>query len=216
MARRQTIRVLLADDHEMVRAGLSQILEECEGIEVVGQAGDGVEALAVAAQTRPDVVVLDYSMPKADAPTVIDDLRRQNPGARILILTVHEDIHYALRVLEMGAHGYVIKAAAVGELVDALVAVRRGEIYISPRISQKIMERLRSPRKDRSGLESLSTREFDLLRALGAGMGVKACARHLNISTSTVSTYRARLMEKLGLETTAEIIRFALENKIVS
>lgn len=215
MTEQKTIRVLLADDHEMVRAGLSQILEESERIEVVGQAGDGAEALTVAAKTQPDVVVLDYSMPKMDAPAVIDHLRRQNPQAKILILTVHDNIHYALKVLEGGAHGYVIKSAAVGELVDAISAVREGETYISPRISQKIMQHLRTPRKQRMGLESLSQREFELLRALGAGMGITECAKHLNVSTSTVSTYRARLMEKLNLKTTAEIIRCALENEIV-
>ena len=215
MAKQGTIRVVLADDHEMVRAGLSQILEERDGIEVVGQAGDGVEAVAVASETQPDVVVLDYSMPRGDAPSVIEHLRRESPRAKILILTVHEDIHYALRVLECGAHGYVIKAAAAAELVDAIAAVRSGEIYISPRIAQKLMGRLRAPRKDRTGLESLSPREFELLRALGSGMGLKECGRQLNISASTASTYRARLMEKLELESTAEIIRFALENRVV-
>ncbi len=215
MRKQDPIRVVLADDHEMVRAGLSQILEESENIEVVGQAGDGAEALAVASKTNPDVVVLDYSMPEMDAPSVISHMIRQNPQVKILILTIHENIHYALKVLESGAHAYVIKSAAVGELVDAIAAVQNGETYVSRKISQKIMQHLRAPRKHRRGLESLSQREFELLRALGAGMGIKACAKHLHISTSTASTYRARLMEKLELKTTAEIIRFALENGIV-
>lgn len=215
MAERKTIRVVLADDHEMVRAGLSQILEDSERIEVVGQAGDGAEALTVVAQTQPDVVVLDYSMPKMDAPAVIEHLRRRDRQRKILILTVHENIHYALKVLEGGAHGYVIKSAAVGELVAAIAAVHKGEVYISPSISQKIMQHLRAPGKQSRGLEALSQREFELLRALGAGMGITQCAQHLNVSTSTASTYRARLMEKLGLQTTAEIIRCALENGIV-
>lgn len=214
MTKPEKIRVVLADDHQMVRAGLSQILEESEGIEVVGQAGDGPEALQVASETNPDVVVLDYSMPKMDAPAVIDHLRRQNPKTKILILTVHENIHYALKVLEGGAHGYVIKSAAVGELVDAIAAVRNGETYVSPRISRKIMQHLRTPSRHSRGLQSLSQREFELLRALGAGLGISDCAKQLGVSTSTVSTYRARLMEKLELKTTAEIIRFALENQI--
>lgn len=215
MTEQHSTRVVLVDDHAMVRAGLSQILEECDGIEVVGQAGDGRQGLAVAARSAPDVIVLDYSMPDDDAPSVIGDFRRQNPRARIVILTVHEDVHYALRVLELGVHAYVIKSAAVGELIDAIETVRRGETYVSPPISQKLVQRLRSPKTDRTGLESLSTRELEVLRALGSGMGIKACAQHLEISTSTASTYRTRLMVKLELETTADIIRFALVNDIV-
>jgi DNA-binding NarL/FixJ family response regulator len=210
-----TIRVVLADDHAMVREALSQILEESGCIHVVGQAADGVQALDVTAKTQPDVIVLDYSMPKMNAQSAIESLLRRQPRLKILILTVHENIHYAVKVLESGAHGYVIKSAAVGELVDAIKSVAEGEIYISPKVSQRVIQHLRRPKKERVGLEALSQREFELLRVLGTGMGLKECAKHLNISTSSASTYRSRLMEKLNLHTTAEIIRFALENEIV-
>jgi DNA-binding NarL/FixJ family response regulator len=120
-----------------------------------------------------------------------------------------------VKVLESGAHGYVVKSAAVGELVDAIKAVADGEIYISPKVSQRVIHHLRRPKKDRVGLEALSQREFDLLRVLGAGMSLKEAARHLNISTSSASTYRTRLLEKLNLHSTAEVIRFALENDVV-
>jgi DNA-binding NarL/FixJ family response regulator len=209
------IRVVLADDHAMVRQALAQILEESGSVRVVGQAADGVEALAMAARTQPDVMVLDYSMPRLNAPTAIESLCRQHPRLKILILTVHENIHYAVKVLESGASGYVIKSAAVRELVDAIQAVAEGEIYISPKVSQRVIQHLRRPKKERVGLEALSQREFDLLRVLGAGMGLKECARQLKISTSSASTYRSRLMEKLSLNSTAEVIRFALENDIV-
>jgi DNA-binding NarL/FixJ family response regulator len=199
----------------MVREALAQILEDSGCIRVVGQASDGLQALALAAESEVDVMVLDYSMPKLDAPSAIETLLRKHPRLKILILTVHENIHYAVKVLESGAHGYVIKSAAVGELVEAIKAVAAGEIYISPKLSQRVIQHLRRPKKDRSGLEALSQREFELLRVLGSGMSLKECARHLNISTSSASTYRTRLMEKLNLRTTAEVIRFALENDIV-
>lgn len=211
----RTIRVLLADDHVMIREGLSQILEECERIRVVDQASNGAEVLESAAQTRPDVIVLDYSMPGMDAPFAIKQIRAQFPSAKILILTIHENIHYAVKVLECGAHGYVIKSAAVQELVEAIEAVDQGEVYISSNISQNILQHLRKPKSKRVGLDALSHREFELLRTLGSGMSLKQCAGYLNISTSTASTYRSRLMDKLNLHSTAEIIRFALENNIV-
>jgi DNA-binding NarL/FixJ family response regulator len=181
----------------------------------VGQAADGPGAVETAARVRPDVLVLDYSMPRLDAPEALDSLRRLLPDLKVLVLTVHENIHYAVKVLECGAHGYVVKSAAVGELVDAIKAVSAGEIYISSKVSQKVIQHLRRPKKDRVGLEALSQREFELLRILGAGMSLKECAKRLNISTSSASTYRARLMEKLHLRSTAEVIRFALENDVV-
>jgi DNA-binding NarL/FixJ family response regulator len=209
------IRVVLADDHAMVREALAQILEESGSLRVVGQAASGPKALEVAAKTLPDVMVMDYSMPGLDASTVIETLLHRWPEIKILVLTVHENIHYAVKVLESGAHGYVVKSAAVAELVEAIRAVSTGECYISPKVSQRVIQHLRRPRRDRVGLEALSQREFELLRVLGAGMSLKESARHLHISTSSASTYRTRLMEKLDLHSTPELIRFALENDIV-
>jgi DNA-binding NarL/FixJ family response regulator len=215
MAVGDAIRVVLADDHAMVREALAQILEESGCMRVVGQAADGLQTLEVVGRVQPDVLVLDYSMPRHNALSAIETLLRQQPNLKVLVLTVHENIHYAVKVLESGAHGYVIKSAAVQELVEAIQSVAEGELYISPKVSQKVIQHLRQPKRDRVGLEALSQREFDLLRVLGAGMSLKECARQLNISTSSASTYRTRLMEKLQLHTTAELIRFALENDIV-
>jgi DNA-binding NarL/FixJ family response regulator len=215
MAGNAIIRVVLADDHAMVREALAQILEESGCIRVVGQAANGPEALEAAARAQPEVIVLDYSMPGLDAAAAIELLLRRRPDLKVLVLTVHENIHYAVKVLESGAHGYVIKSAAVGELVEAIQAVAGGEIYISPKVSQRVIQHLRQPRRDRVGLSALSQREFEMLRVLGAGMSLKECARRLGISTSSASTYRSRLMEKLNLHTTAEVIRFALESDIV-
>jgi DNA-binding NarL/FixJ family response regulator len=207
--------VVLADDHAMVRQALAQILEDSREIRVVGQASDGASAIEVVEQTRPELVVLDFSMPGMHASSTIQQLLKRQPKLKILVLTVHEKIHYAVRVLEEGAHGYVVKSAAAHELLDAIRAVSQGEIYISPKVSHKVIHALRRPKRDRAGLEALSQREFDLLRLLGAGYSLSDCAAELDISISAASTYRARLLEKLNLKTTPEIIRFALENGIV-
>jgi two-component system, NarL family, invasion response regulator UvrY len=198
-----------------VREALAQILQESGCIHVVGQASNGPEALEIAAGSRPDVMVLDYTMPGGDAGATIESLLALSPKLKVLVLTVHENIHYAVKVLESGAHGYVVKSAAVAELVEAIQAVSSGECYISPKVSQRVIQHLRRPRRDRVGLEALSQREFEVLCVLGAGMSLKECCRHLKISTSSASTYRARLMEKLNLQSTAALIRFALENDIV-
>jgi DNA-binding NarL/FixJ family response regulator len=209
------IRVVLADDHTMVREALARILEASGEIAVVAQASDGTQTLEAVAKTSPDVVVLDYSMPKHDATHVIAKLLRSRPTIKILVLTVHESIHYAVRVLESGAHGYLIKSAAVDELVDAITAVRHGRIYLSSQMSQEVIEHMRRPKRERVGVEALSQREFDFLRIFGAGKSLQQCAREMKIGTSTASTYRARIMEKLNLQSTAELIRFALEHDLV-
>jgi DNA-binding NarL/FixJ family response regulator len=159
-------------------------------------------------------VVLDYSMPHLDAPQVIEALLRRCGPIKILVLTVHDNIHYAIRVLESGAHGYMIKSAAVEELVEAIKEVNAGGIYISPKVSQEVLQHLRRPKRQRVGLDALSQREFDLLRILAAGNSLQECAKQMKISTSTASTYRARAMEKLNLHSTADLIRFALEHGV--
>jgi len=207
-------RVVLADDHEMVREALARILESSGKIEVVAQASDTIQAIQAVGTTGPEVIVLDYSMPNQDAPAVIEKLLRMVPDIKILVLTVHENIHYAIRVLEAGAHGYLIKSAAVDELLEAIAAVRDGRIFLSSQVSDEVLGRLRQPKRQRVGVESLSPREFDLLKLLGAGESLQESAKRMKISTSTASTYRSRIMEKLNLGSTAELIRFALENKL--
>jgi two-component system invasion response regulator UvrY len=207
------IRVLLADDHAMIRQGLASILEESPGILVVGQAGNGPQALKMTIEKNPDVVVLDYSMPLIDGPALIEQVLEKRPQVKILVLTVHENFHYAVKALEAGAHGFLIKAAAAEELIEGIQRVHSGRVYISQVISEKMLENLRFTRGDRSGLRSLSRREFQLLRYLGTGKRLQECARLMKISESAVCTYRSRLMEKLGLNSTPELIRYALENE---
>ena len=208
------ISVVLADDHAMVRESLARVLEDSGDIIVKGQASDGLELLDVVRRELPRCVVLDYSMPKLDAPQAIERLLAEHKHLKVLVLTVHENVHYAVRVLEAGAHGYMIKSAAVDELVEAINTVSRGDVYISPKVSPAVWSQLRRPKRDRQGLESLSQREFDALRLLGSGASLQDCAAQMKVSTSTVSTYRSRILEKLNLTTTAELIRYALENDV--
>ncbi len=215
MNRVAPIRVLVADDHEIVRQGLAQILEDTPGVEVVAQTGSAEQVAALVGRCLPDVLVLDYCMPDLDAPAVIQRVRAVLPSVKILVLTIHESVHYAARALESGANGFVVKSAAVRELVAAIQAVHRGEVFLSSRIRRPGSHPAGKGRETRLGIPSLSPREFELLRMLGGGLGLKECARRLDVTSSTASTYRARLLEKLSLRTTPDLIRFAIEHGIV-
>ena len=208
------IRVVLIDDHQMVREALGQILEDSGLIRVVGVGSTCARAQTLMVELKPDVLVLDYSLADGSALPLIEDLSARGLGP-ILVLTVHESPHHAIRVLEAGAQGYVIKGAALAELVQGIQAVRRGEVYVSPALAPTVIAGLRRPRRERVGLQALSPREFELLRLLGSGLGLQDAARQLNVSTSTASTYRGRLLEKLELRGTADLIRFALEQGLV-
>lgn len=208
------ISVVLADDHTMVRESLARVLEDSGRVTVKGQASDGLALLKAVRRELPECVVLDYSMPKLDAPAAIEKLLEEHRNLKILVLTVHENVQYAVRALEAGAHGYMIKSAAVDELVEAIDSVSRGDVYISPKVSQEVWSHLRRPRRAREGLDALSGREFDALRILGSGVSLKECADAMSVSVSTVSTYRARILEKLNLSNTAELIRFAVEKNL--
>ncbi len=200
----------------MVRESLARVLDACDEISVVGQAGDGVELRSVVSQKKPQCLVMDYSMPAHEPTSVIKDLLGEFKALKILMLTVHENVHYAVRTLEAGAHGYLIKSAAVEELVEAICTIREGNVYISKKISPDVWAQLRRPKGRRNGLEALSQREFDVLRMLGNGATLQQCALELEVSVSTVSTYRSRIIEKLNLATTADLVRFAIENKLVN
>jgi len=205
-------RVAIVDDHAMVREALAAVLGDDDSIEVVAQGENTSAAMRIVREVRPDVLVLDYNMPGGGALPVLDLIGRSDSGVRALVLTVNESPHYAIRVIEGGARGFLVKSSAVEELLDAIGAVRRGEIYITPSLSREVIDQLRRPRGSRTGIDSLSSREFELLRLLGSGSGLKEAAAHLNISVSTASTYRARVMKKLNLATTSALIRYALEN----
>ncbi len=208
------IRVLLADDHAMVRESLTRVLNESDRIVVVGQAKSGQEVLSLLREHSPHVLVLDYSMPGMDVLEVIAAAKKLAPLVRILVLTVHENVHYAVRSLEHGAHGYVIKASAVDELVQAIEEIQRGEVFVSPRIAGQVLAHMRRPKRQREGVDALSKREFEFIRLFATGISLQECAERMAISVSSASTYRSRVMEKLNLQNTNEIIRYAIEHHL--
>lgn len=208
-----SIRVVLADDHTLFREGVKRILKDVDGIEVVGEAATGRDAIQVARELEPDVLVLDYQMPDGDAAMVTEQLNGELKHTRILVLSMHANVHYALKILELGAAGFMIKTAEAEELTEAIRSVHRGMGFVSPTLVPFLANQLSAG--TRSEITELSPREFQILRYLGKGLSQAECADDMGISPSAVSTYRARLMKKLGLRTTGEVIKFALENGIV-
>jgi len=208
----EQVRVAIVDDHAMVRQALAAVLADNPRLTVVAQGEDTASAFDVLRDVVPDVLVLDYNLPGGGALSVLEEAERSGSPVRILILTLHENPLYAVRVLQAGANGFLLKSSAMEELLAAIDSVQKGEIFITPRLSRDVIDRLRRPPQTRTGIDSLSTREFELLRILGRGEGLKQAAAQLNIGVSTASTYRSRLLKKLELDSTSELIRFALEN----
>ncbi|MGQ0554154.1 MAG: response regulator [Planctomycetota bacterium] len=213
------IQVILVDDHEMVRQGLAQVLEDSPDIKVVGQGSRGEEALGLVKRSlqngsAAEVLVLDYGLPDLDGAAVAARIRKDHPQVKVVILTVHDNVHYVLKALEAGAAGFVVKSDAVSELVRAIRQVHEGSEYVSPRLAEQVNQHRRGHRGRHVGLAKLSQREFELLRRLGVGVSLQECAAQMGISESTASTYRSRMMTKLELTSTAQIIRFAVEHGI--
>jgi DNA-binding NarL/FixJ family response regulator len=204
------IRILVADDHTIVREGLKAILERAGDFEVVAEAATGAEAVERARASRPDVVLLDVSMPGRDGLETAKDLKRQNPKVRILMLTFHPEDLFAVRCLKEGADGYMTKDAAPQQLVEAIRRIQRGGKYVSPNLAERLAFQL-DGELDRPAHEILSDREFDVLRRIGSGKTVGEIGAELHLSVKTISTYRARILEKMNLRNNAEIIRYAVE-----
>lgn len=209
------VSIVLADDHAMVRESLALLLGRTPGIGRVIQAHDGAEAVTAVAREQADIAVLDYSMPGLDGLSAAERILREQPRTRVLILTMHEQLDYAVRALGLGIHGYVLKSGAVLELLDAIRAVLAGDTYVSPEIRAQLASELPERMVRRGGLDTLSAREFEMLRLLGRGLRISDCATAMQVSESTASTYRRRIEQKLGLKSTGEIVRFAVEHGIV-
>jgi DNA-binding NarL/FixJ family response regulator len=204
------IRVLIADDHALVRAGIRALVERIDGVVVVGEAGKGSEALELVRQLGPDLLLLDITMPDGNGFDVLDQLTKLYPEIRVIVLTVHEAGEYAIRAVREGAAGYLPKSAASTELEDAIRTVVSGKRYISPETAQNtIIEQGRGATK-RDLLATLSPRQREVLRLIAEGRTTKQIARELEISVKTVETHRAQLMERLGIHDVAGLVRYAI------
>jgi len=209
------IKVLLADDHKIVREGLRRIIEESGEMEVVAEAADGHDAISRALDTRPDVAVVDISMPGMDGLEVVSQLKSLAPSMPVLILTMHDEEQYVVRAVESGAMGYVTKQSAPEQLVDAVKKLYAGGLYLTEKASEALALRVIRGDKFKSEAESLSMRELQVLRKLALGQTNHEIADSYHLSVKTVDTYRSRILKKLNLRNNAELSRFAMQNKIV-
>ena len=208
------IRILLADDHKMFREGVRGLLEARSDMTVVGEAATGEEALAAATEHRPDVVILDVSMPGRGGLETVSELKRRNPKVRVLMLTVHPEDRFAVRCLKGGADGYMTKESAADELIGAIRKVFSGGKYVSPSLAESLVLSLE---RDFGAAphETLSDREFQVMRMIASARTVSQIAEELCLSVKTISTYRSRILEKLGLRNNAEIMQYAMEQHLV-
>lgn len=213
------IRVVLADDHTVVRAGLKAVLGTAKDIAVVGEASNGREAVGVVERTKPDVVVMDLSMPELDGLGATKEILANGNGVKILVLTMHTEDEYLLPLLEAGAAGFLVKSVADRELVSAVRAIAHGDAYVSSTASRLLVKGLQ--RKDpaqaeRERFESLTQRERDVLKFVAQGYSAPEIGQKLSISPKTVDTYKQRIQEKLGLSHRAEYVKLALKLGILS
>jgi two-component system invasion response regulator UvrY len=200
-------RILLADDHEIVRDGLKRILAAAGDLEVAGEAASGDQALALVRANDYDIAMLDMSMPGLSGIDLIKRLKVEKPGLKLLILSMHGEAQYAARALKAGASGYLTKDSAGDQLVLALRKIAAGGVHISEAAAASLVS---------GGSErALSDREFEVLRFLAAGLGPTEIGEKLHLSVKTVSTHKARILEKLNLSSTADLVRYAMENKLL-
>ena len=208
------IRILVADDHAVVRRGVLQILEEAYDMVVTGEASTGREVLQLVQENDYDVILLDIAMPESSGLETLKQLRTFKPELQVLILSMYPEKQYAVRALKAGATGYLTKESAPDELIAAIRKVSLGEKYISLSMAEELATQL-GDRTEKAPHEALSDREYQVMRLLAIGKTVTEVAAELSLSVKTVSTYRIRVLEKLGLENTAGIIRYALQRGVV-
>jgi DNA-binding NarL/FixJ family response regulator len=211
------VRVLLADDHTLVRAGLRKILESMPNIAVVGEAGSGLELLELAKRHQPDLVLMDIAMPGLNGLETTQRLTRTMPNIRVLILSMHQNEEYVRKALRHGAVAYLLKDAAVLELEFAIKAVLSGETYLSPAISSGVVsDYVHHLRRDESEQATLTTRQTEVLKLIADGHSTKDIARHLNLSVKTVDTHRSQLMRQLDIHEVAGLVRYAMRVGLVN
>ena len=219
MAKNRPIKVLLADDHFLVRQGLRSSLSEYSQIEIVGEASNGREALEKAQKLAPDVVLMDINMPEMNGLEATAALRKQGSGARVLALTVHNNKQYILQIIRSGAQGYVLKDTSPDELVRGIKAVQNGEAFFSPSVSGIVLQLLRDEERAsaRDGSAApLTLRETQIVKLVAAGKTNKEIAAELNVNVRTIETQRYQLMRRINVRNAAELTRFAIERGLAS
>lgn len=204
------IRIVIADDHPIVRAGFRQLVAEDADLRVVAEAGDSTELLAVLAAQDADVVLLDIGMPGVPFLDLVQRVRALRPRARILVVSMHPEDQVAVRAIEGGADGYVMKTQSPDELVGAIRKVHGGGKHVGPALAERLAAELTARRQGRARRD-LSAREREILMLLGAGKSLKEIGAHLTLSPKTVSTYRSRILTKLSLKTNADLVRYVIE-----
>jgi len=209
------IEIMIADDHAIVRAGLKQCINDTKDIIVKDEASNGDEAFNKAIQNDYDVILLDLSMPGRNGLDIIKEVKNQKPKVKILVLTIHPEEQYAMRVLKAGASGYLTKESAPQELISAIRKVALNGRYISPSLAEKLVFEIED-KKEKSIYRTLSDREYQVLCMTATGAKLDNIAAELSISVKTVSSYRSRVLRKLNLHSTAELIRYAIDNQLVS
>jgi two-component system, NarL family, invasion response regulator UvrY len=207
------LRVLIVDDHEVLRDGVKRVLDKQPGTVTFGEAGTAPEALRLAREQEWDVVVLDLSLGGRSGLEVLKELRQLRPRLPVLVLSMHSEEQFARRAFKAGAAGYITKDSPRAELLKAVKKVSEGGTYVSPALAEKLVLDLR--RDDRAPHETLSDREFEVMRLIASGKTVKEIAGILSLSDNTISTYRARILEKMGMKTNAELTHYAIQNRLV-
>ena len=212
------MRILLVDDHQMMRDGLRALLANHEGLEVVGEASDGRGAIEAAAAHQPDVVVMDLGMPDMNGIEATKRILKEQPDCRVIALSTHSDKRYVLNMIAAGASAYVLKEAAAAELLRAVNAVQGGEHYLSPQITGVVLEPVlgRTPKKRNGTYELLGAREREVLQLLAEGLTSKEIAARLELSTKTIETHRRNISQKLGLRSIAELTKYAVREGMTS
>ncbi|MDN4057309.1 response regulator transcription factor [Massilia sp. YIM B02769] len=214
MTDKATIRVFIADDHAIVREGLKQILAEQRDIVVAGEAENGLDAVKLFRKSRPNVMLLDISLPDRNGIEVLKQIKQDKPELAVLMLSMHREDQYAIRALKAGAAGYLTKQSAPRELVNAIRQVAGGQKYVSAALAQALANSVGSDH-EAPVHDSLSDREFQTLTMIASGKTVSEIARELSLSVKTVSEYRARLLAKMNLKTSAELTTYAIRNQLV-
>jgi len=208
------IRILVADDHPIVRAGLKQLIAEYKDIEISGEASDGKEAFEKALKNDYDVILLDITMPGINGLDILKQLINRKPGIKILVLTIHPEEQYAQRALKAGASGYLTKESAPQELISAIRKIASGGKYISPSLAEKLFF-LDESHITKPAFQLLSDREYQIMCLIAKGVRLNSIAKELFLSVKTVSSYRSRILRKLNIKSNAELVRYALDNQLI-